>query len=746
MKFSKSRELFYRQITFYTALVLLPVLIFIAFINNFLIRNLQSEYNKNSRQVLRQLIYYTETNLANIDTIKDYLLQERRFPVTMQIEDVNKAQSIMHNLTKHTISNNFLDDMVLHFRDDRYVYTSGTTYTVEAFTDYYLNVSPDKREEFTALLERPDDSMIFPLARFCGSGNEVAVLYPLEFSHQEASLMFLFNPASAQSLSEGEIVVALTQDQTPVFYKNVPQGKKDDVLAEILAADPLKLLEEEKTAEIKLHSLNEKYLMLSMRSEQIPWTYVYLSPMRTSYSDLYRLQTYFIAIIIVILILSVLLIRYGVKLNYKPISKLAGQAAEYGEEAEGKGEIEQIQSALNYLATQNASLKNLVTGNEKSKIVRALMRGTDLEEAGMSRSVDLALPLFNKPFYTVHVLAAGEHNMHGGGDLTEAIAEQYAKHFESYVLPLFEENHYGILLAMDEEEKALYNEHVRATYTALKAAHSGPLLLCLGGIKDDIHKVSQSYYEALMAYEYAFVKGQNTIIRSEELELLHEQDPSYPNHLFNRISFNLKNGDCEETLAALNELADYIKEDNLSLYFAKGLCYQLINTVSTVILELNNELKLSGAEINYAGTMSESATVDTIVGEIRRLIEVICRRVQEAESSGENKLADQMISYIDENFDDINFSVQNMADDFNMPISSLSLFFKRQHNTTISNYLTTVRMNRAKELMLETELPLSDITYKVGYLNPSSFIRKFKNLYGLTPGQWSKENKMKYED
>ena len=78
---------------------------------------------------------------------------------------------------------------------------------------------------------------------------------------------------------------------------------------------------------------------------------------------------------------------------------------------------------------------------------------------------------------------------------------------------------------------------------------------------------------------------------------------------------------------------------------------------------------------------------------------------------------------------------------FSMTLTNLSQYFKNQTGQTVIDYTTNLRMEKAKELLISTELGLNDIPLQVGYLNVSSFIRRFKQLTGLTPGQYVKERK-----
>lgn len=54
----------------------------------------------------------------------------------------------------------------------------------------------------------------------------------------------------------------------------------------------------------------------------------------------------------------------------------------------------------------------------------------------------------------------------------------------------------------------------------------------------------------------------------------------------------------------------------------------------------------------------------------------------------------------------------------------------------MNEYLTSIRLNRAKELLKTTSLELTDICRQCGYADQSTFIRAFKDKEGITPGKY----------
>jgi two-component system response regulator YesN len=60
---------------------------------------------------------------------------------------------------------------------------------------------------------------------------------------------------------------------------------------------------------------------------------------------------------------------------------------------------------------------------------------------------------------------------------------------------------------------------------------------------------------------------------------------------------------------------------------------------------------------------------------------------------------------------------------------------------TLIDYVTSVRIERAKELLLSTDQNCTEVCFQVGYNNQSYFTRTFKDLVGMTPREFKKMNK-----
>lgn len=97
------------------------------------------------------------------------------------------------------------------------------------------------------------------------------------------------------------------------------------------------------------------------------------------------------------------------------------------------------------------------------------------------------------------------------------------------------------------------------------------------------------------------------------------------------------------------------------------------------------------------------------------------------------------INYIDANYDKP-IALADIARISHLSISRLAHIFKEQMGITIIDYLTSVRIERAKQLLLATEQSCTEICFQVGYNNQSYFSRTFKELVGMSPRQFRARN------
>ncbi|MBP1991732.1 helix-turn-helix transcriptional regulator [Paenibacillus eucommiae] len=99
-------------------------------------------------------------------------------------------------------------------------------------------------------------------------------------------------------------------------------------------------------------------------------------------------------------------------------------------------------------------------------------------------------------------------------------------------------------------------------------------------------------------------------------------------------------------------------------------------------------------------------------------------------------LYQNVLAYVNDCYTDPSVSLENIAEKFGVSPSYLSRYFKDQTGYPLMRYMDGMRMNKAKELLKNTDMKLKDIVEHVGYVDQTNFIRKFKRNEGITPIQY----------
>ncbi len=82
------------------------------------------------------------------------------------------------------------------------------------------------------------------------------------------------------------------------------------------------------------------------------------------------------------------------------------------------------------------------------------------------------------------------------------------------------------------------------------------------------------------------------------------------------------------------------------------------------------------------------------------------------------------------------FSMADLARDLNLSMSYMSVVFKRSTGRNFADYLNRYRISVAKDLLMHTDKTISQIATDSGFISANTFIRTFKKIEGITPGQY----------
>ena len=105
--------------------------------------------------------------------------------------------------------------------------------------------------------------------------------------------------------------------------------------------------------------------------------------------------------------------------------------------------------------------------------------------------------------------------------------------------------------------------------------------------------------------------------------------------------------------------------------------------------------------------------------------------------SDSTDLYSSVLRYINTNHT-MPLSMKNLAAHYNCSVSTLSHLFKKNCGMSISRYIQKLRIEDAKMLLCHSNIPVTEISYNLGFCNPAYFSEVFKKYTGLSPKEYRK--------
>jgi len=196
--------------------------------------------------------------------------------------------------------------------------------------------------------------------------------------------------------------------------------------------------------------------------------------------------------------------------------------------------------------------------------------------------------------------------------------------------------------------------------------------------------------------------------------------------------------DAKNTIEQMFELLNRAEEEEeyFTDFFVRCVLIDILTTLANVINEMN--IKFQNYDDKYfqalyvcrSGSYIENR--ETIHAKIMEVFHIY------EEYSAEASISKPMIQEVMERrYGSPEFSIAELTDILRVSsVPYMSMLFKKKMEMTFSEYLWKMRLDRAKELLLRTDMNIEQIGVSVGYVNVSSFRRKFKQELKMTPSEY----------
>ena len=325
---------------------------------------------------------------------------------------------------------------------------------------------------------------------------------------------------------------------------------------------------------------------------------------------------------------------------------------------------------------------------------------------------------------------------------------------------LFQSNifSYGVLL---KGQRETIEENTRACVDEIRKILSRQdgrreWFLAVGQSVERLSQIQKSYHTASRAFSQRYLYDEN-ILYYDEMETMEHpggQAETEDNAYLQKVDVNalnpailqkfLSNGLQEETE---NFVKDYFyaigQEPMESLVFRN---YVILNVRFSVI----SFIKGLGCDTNEM----ESADTEEVLAESGKNMEsaiayakkMISQAIGIRDQNSGNKnrsILKTAVDFIDSHYMDEEISLNTVANVANVSSNHFSALFSQNMGQTFIEYLTTLRMNKAKELLRCTGMRSSEIAGEIGYKDAHYFSYLFKKTQGMTPSDYRKAREEK---
>ncbi|GAE30240.1 helix-turn-helix domain-containing protein [Alkalihalobacillus hemicellulosilyticus] len=119
--------------------------------------------------------------------------------------------------------------------------------------------------------------------------------------------------------------------------------------------------------------------------------------------------------------------------------------------------------------------------------------------------------------------------------------------------------------------------------------------------------------------------------------------------------------------------------------------------------------------------------------EFEFVINEYCGLINNRKKEMDDQAVKMIIEFLEENYGDPDLCLYRISEEVGLPEKFVSQLFKQKLGQYLSDYIETLRMNKASELLSTTNKTIEEISLEVGYNSSHSFRRAFKRVIHVTP-------------
>lgn len=296
------------------------------------------------------------------------------------------------------------------------------------------------------------------------------------------------------------------------------------------------------------------------------------------------------------------------------------------------------------------------------------------------------------------------------------------------ILPCdMEQAEYNERIDMIEKARELARELRRKTDISFRIGISSVTLL---------EEMRDAYKGALNA----LVMTTGSVAHVDDLPIGCQYADNYPIHMEKRLFAEVENGEVENAMTTAESYFDLISQnENGSLMNVRLKVLEFALFAEHIAYESGGMVYNFRSREDYLPTIMGFTDISSIKAWFLQKIREAVHNVSTKATETSMGIIETAKEYIQANYSK-DISLDDVSRQVNISPYYFSKIFKEDMNEGFIEYLTGIRMEKAKELLSTTDYSMKEICSMVGYADPNYFSRSFKKNVGVTPTEY-KENR-----
>jgi AraC-like DNA-binding protein len=381
--------------------------------------------------------------------------------------------------------------------------------------------------------------------------------------------------------------------------------------------------------------------------------------------------------------------------------------------------LSDLKKSNQFLREERNKLKSVVSSFYIWKLLEGVIDKDDLFGAEMNSLV---------PKGTTFIAAAMKHTKADEAPEIRRILRLISHPCGSYIIRTGKKS-FGFLFVNDQgltDFSETINSHITIIHHYLKTSGFPDSFIAPGDEVDAVEMISVSYRTAVKKLEGGCFQGED-ISSAGEMYF-------YPLDIENKL-INLIRAGQWESLKDLVE--DIYRQNYIQRLIPPRETIRLFNAFDVTMNRLNSIPNIPKLEIR-TDDLNPKSYFDDLLNHFH----TICIHMEKIKKSHNTELINRMIRFIQNNYTDINFSLQMVADEFGISVRYCSDFFLEQTGENFTGFVENLRMTKIQELMVKEkdDIALSQIGREAGYYNVNTFYKAFKRKFGVSPSVFRSKN------